>query len=64
MDTSKFLKNADLDNLKSDVDKLDLDKVETNPVNLTLKRLVRGEGGASILPSPLVFRKILLLKRE
>ena len=44
MDTSKFLKNADLDNLKSDVDKLDLDKVETNPVNLTLKRLVRGEG--------------------
>ena len=33
-DTSKFAKKVDLANLKSNVDKLDLDKVTNGPTNL------------------------------
>ena len=34
-DTSKFAKKVDLDNLKSDVDKLDTDKLKNVPTNLS-----------------------------
>ena len=33
VDTSKFAKKVDLANLKSDVDKLDIDKLENVPSN-------------------------------
>ena len=33
-DTSKFAKKADLAGLKSKIDKLDIGKLETTPVNL------------------------------
>ena len=35
VDTSKFAKKVDLDNLKSDVDKLDTDKLKNVPTNLS-----------------------------
>ena len=35
VDTSKFAKNIDLDNLKSDVDKADIDKLKNVPTNLS-----------------------------
>ena len=35
IDTSKFAKKADLASLKSDVDKWDIDKLETLPVDLS-----------------------------
>ena len=35
VDTSKFAKNVDLDNLKSDVDKVDIDKLKNVPTNLS-----------------------------
>ena len=34
VDTSKFAKNVDLGNLKSEVDKLDIDKLEKVPSGL------------------------------
>ena len=34
VDTSNFAKKADLTNLKSDVDKLDIDKLKNVPTNL------------------------------
>ena len=33
--TSKFAKKADLANLKSDVDRLDINNLETTPLNLS-----------------------------
>ena len=33
VDTSKFAKNVDLDNLKSNVDKSDIDKLKNVPTN-------------------------------
>ena len=35
VDTSKFAKKADLASLKSEIDKLDIDQLETLPVDLT-----------------------------
>ena len=35
VDTSKFAKKADLANLKSNVDKLDIDKLKNVPTNLS-----------------------------
>ena len=35
IDTSKFAKKFDLANLKTDVDKLDIDKVKTVPIELS-----------------------------
>ena len=35
VDTSKFAKKIDLNNLKSDLDKLDIDKLKNVPTNLT-----------------------------
>ena len=35
VDTSKFPKKIDLNNLKSDLDKLDIDKLKNVPTNLT-----------------------------
>ena len=34
VDTSDFAKKTDLTNLKSDVDKLDIDKLKNVPINL------------------------------
>lgn len=34
-DTSKFAKKANLDNLKSHIDRLDIDKSKNTPVNLS-----------------------------
>ena len=43
-DTSKFAKKVDVANLKSNVDKLDIDKVGTTPVNLSkLSNLVKND---------------------
>ena len=35
VDTSKFAKKIDLNNLKSDLDKLDIDKLKNVPTNLS-----------------------------
>ena len=35
IDTSKFAKKVDLSNLKSDLDKLDIDKLKNAPSNLS-----------------------------
>ena len=35
IDTSKFAKKVDLSNLKSDLDKLDIDKLKNVPSNLS-----------------------------
>ena len=42
--TSKFAKNVDLASLKSETDKLDIDKLETSPVDLSkLSDVVKNE---------------------
>ena len=44
IDTSKFAKKVDLGGLKSEIDKLDIDKWETTPVDLSkLSDVVKSE---------------------
>ena len=52
-DTSDFAKKTDLANLKSDVDKLDIDKLKNAPTNLrNLKSKVDKLDVDKLLPAP------------
>ena len=56
---SKFAKNVDLSNLKSDVDKLDIDKLINVPTNLSnLKSKVDKLDGDRFLPVPVDLSKL------
>ena len=53
IDTSSFAKKNDLANLKSDVDKLDVDKLKNVPTNLcNLKNKVDKLDVDKLLPAP------------
>ena len=53
VDTSKFAKNVDLASLKSEVDKLDIDKLEKVPTNLSsFKSKVDKEDVDKLVPVP------------
>ena len=59
MDTSSFAKKVDLSNLKSNVDKLDIDKVQRLRYNLSnLKSKVEKVDVGKILPVPVDLSKL------
>ena len=59
VDTSKFAKKVDLDNLKINVDKLDIDKLKSVPTSLTnLKGKVDKLDVNELLPVPEVLSKL------
>ena len=59
VDTSKFAKKVDLANLKSDVDKLDIDKLKTLSTNLSnLKSKVDKLDVDKLVPVPVVLSKL------
>ena len=58
-DTSKFAKKVDLANLKSNVDKLDIDKLKNVPTNLTnLKSKVDKLYVNKLVPVPIDLSKL------
>ena len=58
-DTSKFAKKVDLANLKSNVDKLDIDKLKNVPTNLTnLKSKVDKLHVNKLVPVPIDLSKL------
>ena len=58
-DTSDFAKKTDLANLKSDVDKLDIDKLKNVPINLSsLKSKVDKLDVAKLIPVPVDVSKL------
>ena len=58
--TSKFAKRVDLANLKSDVDKWDIDKLKNVPTNLSnLKSKVDKLDVDKFLPAPVDLSKLL-----
>ena len=59
VDTSSFAKKADLANLKSDVDKLDIDKLKNAPTNLSnLKSKVDKLNVDKLVPMPVDLSKL------
>ena len=59
VDTSKFAKKVDLANLKSDVDKLDIDKLKNVPSNLrNLKSKVAKLDVDKLVPVPVDLNKV------
>ena len=59
VDTSKFAKKVDLANLKSNVDKLDIDKLKNVPTNLSnLKSKVDKLDVDKLLPVPVDLSKL------
>ena len=59
VDTSKFAKKADLANLKSDLDKLDIDQLKNIPTNLSnLKSKVDELDVVDLVPVPLDLSKL------
>ena len=59
VDTSKFAKNVDLGNLKSDVDKSDIDRLKTVPTNSSnLKSKVDKLGVDKLVPVPVDLGKL------
>ena len=59
VDTSKFAKKVDLANLKSNVDKLDIDKLKNVPTNLSnLKSKVDKLDGDKLVPVPVDLSKL------
>ena len=55
VDTSSFTKNIELGNLKSDVDKLDIDKLKNVPTNLSnLKSKVDKSDVDKLVPVPII----------
>ena len=59
VDTSKFAKNVDLANLKSNVDKLDIDKMKNVPTNLrNLKSKVDKLDVDKLVPVPVELSKV------
>ena len=59
VDTSKFAKKVDLANLKSDVDKLNIDKLKNVPINLSnLKSKVDKLDVDKLLPAPVDLSKL------
>ena len=59
LNTSKFAKRVDLDNLKSDVDKLDIDKLKNVPTNLSnLKSKVDKLDVDKLVPAPVDLSKL------
>ena len=59
VDTSKFDDKIDLSNLKSNVDKLDIDKLKNAPTNLRdLKNKVDKSDVDKLVPVPVDLRKI------
>ena len=59
VDTSKFAKNVDLANLKSNVDKLDIDKMKNVPTNLrNLKSKVDKLDADKLVPVPVELSKV------
>ena len=65
-DTSKFAKNVDLANLKSNIDKLDIDKLKNVPTNLTnLKSKVDKLYVNKLVPVPVDLSKLIsVLKND
>ena len=60
VDTSKFAKKADLANLKSDVAKLDIDKLKNVPTNLSnLKSKVDKLDVDKLVPFPIDLSKVV-----
>ena len=61
VDTSDFSKNNDLSNLKSHVDKLDIDKLKNVSINLSnLKSKVDKLDVDKLLPVPLDLHKLAM----
>ena len=59
VDTPKFVKKVDLANLKSDVDKLDIDKLKNAPTNLSnLKSKVDKLDVDKLVPVPVDLSKL------
>ena len=59
VDTSKFAKKVDLANLKSNVDKLDIDKLKNVPTNLSnLKSKVDKLDVDKLVPAPIDLSKL------
>ena len=59
VDTSSFAKKFDLANLKSDVDKLDIDKLKNEPINLSsLKSKVDELDVDKLVPAPVDLSKL------
>ena len=59
VDTSKFAKNVGLANLKSDIDKLDIDKLKNVPRNLSnLKSKVDKLDADKLVPAPVDLSKL------
>ena len=59
VDTSDFVRNTDLANLKSDVDKLDIDKLKNVPTNLSnLKSNVDKLDVEKLVPVPVDLSKL------
>ena len=59
IDTSSFAKKLDLSNLKSNVDKLDIDKVQSLRYNLSnLKSKVEKVDAGKLLPVPVDLSKL------
>ena len=59
VDTSSFAKKFDLANLKSDVDKLDIDKLKNVPINLSsLKSKVDELDVDKLVPAPVDLSKL------
>ena len=59
VDTSKFAKKVDLANLKSDVDKLNIDKLKNVPTNLSnLKKKVDKLDVDKLMPVPVDLSKL------
>ena len=59
VDTSKFAKKVDVANLKSNVDKLDIDKLKNVPTNLSnLKRKVDKLDVDKVIPVPVDLSKL------
>ena len=58
VDTSKFSANADLANLKSNVDKLDIDKLKNVPTNLSKSKKVDKLAFHELVPVPVDLSKL------
>ena len=65
VDISKFVKTTDLANLKSDVDKLDIDQLEKIPTNFrNLKSKVHKLDVDKLVPVPVYLSKLSNVKKK